>query len=72
MRRTIRDRLFVGAHAPGSAYWAMALVGIAWALGAAALGDMETAVEGLVGAGVIISVVWLLSRVLRWSFWPWR
>lgn len=72
MRRNIRDRLFVGSHAPGSAYWALAVAGVVWAIVAAALGNMRAAAEGLVGGAVMVGLVWVLSRALGWRFWPWR
>lgn len=72
MRRRIRDRLFVGAHSDGSMYWALAALGIVWAAISAVLGHWEVAVEGLLGAALIILLVWVLSGPLGWRFWPWR
>lgn len=72
MQRKIRERLFVGAHMPGSAYWLIAAVGVVWAGVAAVRGDWSGAVEGLFAAAVVISVVWVLARSLGWSFWPWK
>lgn len=72
MRRRIRDRLFLGAHFPGSAFWVLAATALVGAVVMAAVGDWGGALGGLFAAAVIVSVTLLLSRSLGWPFWPWR
>lgn len=72
MRRRIGDRLFVGAHAGGSAFWVLAGFGIVWATVSALSGHWEAALEGLLGGALLILLVRVLSVPLGWRFWPWR
>lgn len=72
MRRRLRDRLFVGAHLEGSTYWVIVAVGVVWAVVAAVRGDWSGVAEGIFGAATIVGVIWVASRSLGWSFWPWK
>lgn len=72
MRRSLRDRLFVGAHAGGSVYWVLAAMVLVWAMVSALSGHWEAALEGLLGAALLILLVRVLSGSLGWRFWPWR
>lgn len=65
------DRLFVGAHAPGSFLWILVAVILMVTVWSAAFGDGALVLEGVFSAAVVVGVISISSRTLGWKFWPW-